>query len=88
MYLFFLKITLAPLLITSATLIARRWGPAIGGWFVGLPLTSGPVSLFLALEQGAEFAAASAVNALIGQCGIAVVSIIYAKSARGTAWLR
>ena len=88
MSLFFLKISLAPLLIASATLIARRWGSAVGGWFVGLPLTSGPVSFFLALEQGAEFAAASAANALIGQCGIAVFCIIYAKSARGSAWLR
>ena len=86
MSLFFLKITLTPLLIAGATLIARRWGPAVGGWFVGLPLTSGPVSLFLALEQGVEFAAASAANSLIGQCGIAIFSIIYAKSARGNAW--
>jgi hypothetical protein len=88
MSLVFLKITLTPLLIVSATCIARRWGPAVGGWFVGLPLTSGPLSLFLALEQGAEFAAASAANSLISQCGIALLSIIYTKSARGTAWLR
>ena len=88
MSLLFLKIALTPLLIAGATLIARRWGPLVGGWFVGLPLTSGPVSVFLALEQGAEFAAASAANSLIGQCGIAVFSITYAKSARGSAWLR
>jgi hypothetical protein len=88
MSLLFLKIILTPLLIASATLIARRWGPAVGGWFVGLPLTSGPVSLFLALEQGTEFAAASAANSLVGLCGIAVFCVIYAKSARGTAWLR
>ncbi|MDR2696658.1 MAG: hypothetical protein LBC79_09820 [Deltaproteobacteria bacterium] len=88
MSLFFLKITLAPVLIAGATLIARRWGPVVGGWFVGLPLTSGPVSLFLALEQGAEFAATSAANALIGMCGIAIFSIVYAKSARGNAWAR
>jgi hypothetical protein len=88
MSLFFFKMSLTPLLIASATIIARRWGPAVGGWFVGLPLTSGPVSLFLALEQGAEFAAASAANSLVGQCGIAVFCIVYAKSARGSAWLR
>jgi len=86
--LFLLKIIVTPLLIASATLIARRWGPAVGGWFLGLPLTSGPVSFFLALEQGTEFAMAAAVNSLIGQCGIAAFSIIYAKSAKGTAWLR
>jgi len=88
MGLFFFKITLTPLLIASATLIARRWGPAVGGWFVGLPLTSGPLSLFLALEQGAEFATLAAAKSLIGQCGIAIFCIAYAKSARGTAWLR
>ena len=88
MSLFFLKITLTPLLIASATLVARRWGPAVGGWFVGLPLTSGPLSLFLALEQGPEFAAAAAAKSLIGQCGIAVFCVTYAKSARGSAWLR
>ena len=83
-----LKIILTPLLIAGATLIARRWGPAVGGWFVGLPLTSGPVSLFLALEQGTEFAATSAANSLIGLCGVTVFSVIYAKSAKGTTWLR
>jgi len=88
MSLFFCKILLTPLLIVGATLITRRWGPTVGGWFVGLPLTSGPIAFFLSLEQGAEFAAASAANSLIGQCGIAVLSIIYAKSARGNAWLR
>jgi hypothetical protein len=87
MTLLFFKIVLTPLLIASATCIARRWGPALGGWFVGLPLTSGPVSIFLALEQGVEFAAVSAVNSLIGQCGIAIFSVIYAKSAKKTAWL-
>ena len=88
MGLFFLKIASAPLLIASATLVARRWGPAVGGWFVGLPLVSGPLSFFLALEQGAEFASASAANSLIGLCGIAVFSIIYVKSARAADWLR
>jgi hypothetical protein len=46
------------------------------------------LSLFLALEQGMEFAAASAANSLIGLCGTAFFSVIYAKSAQGAAWLR
>jgi len=85
---FLFKITLTPLLIAGATLVARRWGPIVGGWFVGLPLTSGPLSFFLALEQGTEFAAASAANSLLGLCGIAIFCVIYTKSARGSAWLR
>jgi hypothetical protein len=37
------KLIAAPLVILLATLAARRWGDAIGGWLVGLPLTSGPL---------------------------------------------
>jgi len=47
-----LKLVLTPALIAIATLAGRRFGPSISGWLVGLPFTSGPVSLFLALEQG------------------------------------
>src|SRR5579872_1514179 len=38
-----LKLTVTPVLILTASLASRRWGESIGGWFVGLPLTSGPV---------------------------------------------
>ena len=51
------KVVLTPLFIAAVTLAGRRWGPAVGGWLAGLPLTSGPVSVFLALEQGPGFAA-------------------------------
>ena len=36
----------------NASLASRRWGPAVGGWLVGLPLTSGPIAFFLAVDQG------------------------------------
>src|SRR5918992_1631966 len=61
-----LKLVLTPLLIAAASLAGRRWGPAVSGWFVGLPLTSGPIAFFLALEHGVAFAAAAAVGALAG----------------------
>ena len=41
-----LKLVLAPLLVALATLVARRWGPKIGGVVVGLPLSTGPIFLF------------------------------------------
>ena len=44
-----LKILLTPALIAVATLLARRWGPGVGGTLAGLPLTSTPVSIFLAI---------------------------------------
>ena len=51
-----LKLVLAPLLVALATLVARRWGPKIGGVVVGLPLSTGPIFLFLAIDQGLAFA--------------------------------
>ena len=64
MDLLWIKLILTPLAITAIALAGRRWGPAVGGWIAGLPLTSGPVSLYLALEQGKTFAATAAVNSL------------------------
>jgi hypothetical protein len=55
-----------PALIGIASLAARRFGQAIGGWFVALPLTSGPLLFFVALQHGHRFAAATAVGALGG----------------------
>lgn len=61
-----LKLVLTPLFIGLATLVGRRWGPGIGGWLVGLPLTSGPVALFLAIDHGRPFAASAASGSLVG----------------------
>ena len=47
---------LTPLLIGTASLAGRRWGHAISGWLVGIPFTSGPITLFLYLDHGATFA--------------------------------
>src|SRR5437879_3357737 len=59
------KLVAAPLLIGAASLAARRWGETVSGWLIGLPLTSGPVCFFLAVEQGSGFAAAAAPMRLI-----------------------
>lgn len=61
-----LKLVAAPALILAASLVGRRWGEAVGGWVVGLPLTSGPVLLLLALEHGRAFAAGSAAGSVAG----------------------
>ena len=72
-----LKVLLAPVLILLATLAGRRWGPAVGGWLAGLPLTSGPVSFILALEQGPEFAARAALGTLFGLVSLAAFCLAY-----------
>ena len=86
MSLLLIKLTLGPLLIWVATLAARRWGPTVGGWVAAFPLTSGPVSVFLALEQGREFAAVAAMNSILGISAAAAFYIVYVKSARRFSW--
>jgi hypothetical protein len=73
-------------LIAAASLAARRWGPAVSGWLVGLPLTSGPIALFLALERGPSFAAAASIGSLAGAMAEAVFCLAYAAVAAQIPW--
>lgn len=73
-----LKLALTPALIAAASLAGRRWGPAISGWLVGLPFTSGPIAFFLALAHGAPFAAADAAGTLAGALSQVAFCLAYA----------
>ena len=66
-----LKLILVPIIIGSASMAGRRWGPSVSGWIVGLPLTSGPVVFFVALSHDSTFAANTALGVLSG--GISLV---------------
>jgi len=77
-----LKLTLTPLLVGGASLAARRWGPAIGGWIVSLPLTSGPVLFFLALDPGPAFAKAATTGTLLGLGAICGFCVGYLAASR------
>lgn len=81
-----LKLVLTPLLIGAVTLVGRRWGPRVAGVTVGLPLITGPVSAFLAVERGAGFAARAAAGAVVGLIGAAVIGAAYAATARRRPW--
>jgi hypothetical protein len=81
-----LKLAITPVLMTGATLAVRRWGPVVGGWIIGLPLTSGPISLFLYLERGPAFAAHAAVSTLLGINGVTACVVTYAHAARRWNW--
>jgi hypothetical protein len=86
MPLLLLKLTLAPLLIAFVTLVGRRWGPGIGGWLMGFPLTSGPVSILLYLEYGRTFTAHAAVGNLGGQASVCVFCVTYSLVSQVTGW--
>src|SRR5215470_12301900 len=84
---FWLKLIVTPLLIAIATFVTRRWGPGVGGWLAGFPLTSAPVSVFLAFEQGPAFAAGAAVGTLLGLAAMGFSCLVYGRAARLTGWI-
>ncbi|MCP3723390.1 hypothetical protein M3I53_09615 [Paraburkholderia sp. CNPSo 3272] len=75
------KLVFTPLLLLAASLAARRWGEAVGGLLVGLPLTSGPVSVFLALEHGPAFAAQATAGSLVATAAQAAFCVVYCRLA-------
>jgi len=81
------KLVLTPLLIVLITMATRRWGPKTGGLLAGLPLTSAPISVFLAVEQGRDFAARAAGGTLSGVGAVAAFCLAYAFGAKRWSWI-
>lgn len=81
-----LKLILTPLLVGAASLAGRRWGPAVSGWLVGLPFTSGPVVVFLVLGNGLAFASAAAVGILAGTLSQVAFCLAYSWLAARWRW--
>ncbi len=87
MQIFLFKLLITPVFIGSATLAGRKWGPAVNGLLVGLPLTTGPISFILAHEYGLAFASQAAAGNLAGQISMCVFCLIYSLAAQKRAWL-
>lgn len=87
MQIFIFKLLLTPLLIAGTTWISRRWGPAIGGCVTALPLSGGPITFFIALEQGPDFGLAAAGSSLLGMAAVVVFCSAYSCSARRFSWV-
>jgi hypothetical protein len=81
-----LKLIMAPLIIGSASLAGRRWGSAVSGWLVGMPLTTGPVVFFVALSHDAGFAERSALGVLSGGFSLVIYAVSYAWLATRCKW--
>ena len=81
-----LKLILSPLIIGSASLAGRRWGPAVSGWIVGMPLTSGPVIFFVALGHDSAFAANAALGVISGGLSLVSYALTYAWLATKFRW--
>lgn len=81
-----LKLLLVPALIALVTLAGRRWGPGVAGWLSAFPVVAGPILLFIAIEQGAAFAAQAAVGTLSAVLGMLAFGLGYAWAATRLPW--
>lgn len=82
-----LKLILSPLLIALVSLAGRKWGSTVSGWFLGFPLTSAPIAIVIAMQQGTQFAAASAAGLLGGQAAVCVFCLAYGYAVLRFNWI-
>jgi len=80
------KLLLAPSFVVGASLVARRFGPRVGGLVAGLPVVAGPVLLAYALAHGRGFAAGAAAGTLLGLVSLIAFVVVYSRLARRVAW--
>lgn len=82
-----LKLVTTPAVILLVYAVERRFGHAVAGLVFGFPLTSSLASAFLAAEQGAAFARATAPGLLAGISTFGLFLLAYAHAAaRGLRW--
>lgn len=82
-----LKLSLIPLVVWLASAAGRRFGHAVTGWITGLPLIAGPISIYLALDPGPEFAAATGHAVLQCTSASAAHCLAFALAARRMGWI-
>jgi hypothetical protein len=83
-----LKMAVTGLFVTLATVVAERLGPTVGALVATLPVSAGPVYVFLALDHDAAFISASAVASLALNAITAIYVTIYVLLAqRRTMWI-
>jgi hypothetical protein len=68
--------------LLAATITAERAGPLIGGLVAMLPISAGPVYIFLALDHDAHFIAQSALGSFVTNAYNVIFAVVYALLAQ------
>ncbi|MGZ3238161.1 MAG: hypothetical protein ACXWIN_09635 [Burkholderiaceae bacterium] len=84
--LFILKLFLVPSFIAGITLAGRRWGAAVAGSLAGFPVITGPILLFVTIEQSPQFAANAATASILAVLGNIGFGIAYSWACRRKPW--
>ena len=82
------KMAVTALFVTAATIIAERLGATVGALVATLPVSAGPVYVFLALDHNSTFISSSAVASLALNSATAIYLTVYVLIAkRRSMWL-
>ena len=81
-----LKLTIVPLFIGLVTLAGRRWNSSIAGLLGAFPIVAGPIIVFIAYEQGTEFATSTSVSAISAVTCPIVFGLAYSWSCTRWSW--
>jgi hypothetical protein len=81
-----LRLTLVLLAVWGASLAARKWGHSVSGYLGGLPLIGGPLTLYLALDHGVEFASRSATVTLAALVAQVAFLVAFSRLALRNRW--
>lgn len=80
------KLLLGPGLVVGASLAGRRWGSAVSGILVAIPIVLGPILLIIAIEQGERFGAEAATSSLLAMVALAVYVVVFERAGRTLRW--
>lgn len=81
-----LKLCIVPLFIGLITLAGRKWGSGVAGLMGAFPVVAGPIIIFIALEQGPEFATLTSVSAIAATACLMVFGLVYSWSCIRYSW--
>jgi hypothetical protein len=76
------KMVVTAAFLLAATITAERAGPLIGGLVATLPISAGPVYIFLALDHDAHFIAQSALGSFVTNAYNVIFAVVYALLAQ------
>jgi hypothetical protein len=77
-----MKMLTSAAIVVGASLVVERSGPFLGAMIVTLPISAGPAYVFLALDHGSGFIAASALAGLPVSAATVIYMVVYAALAQ------
>ena len=72
-----IKMAVTAALVVAAAAIAERAGPLLGALVATLPISAGPAYLFVSLDHGPAFLAASALASLVMNAATTLLALTY-----------